>query len=88
MTTLTSPNRTLAARVREQRQAHGLTQYDLADRAQVSERLVWDIEAGRTGTYSDTLAKLADVLGASMDYLYGRVEEPEGLVKPQTSSGL
>ncbi|MDO5511884.1 helix-turn-helix transcriptional regulator [Corynebacterium sp.] len=50
-----------AARIR--RQELGLRQWELADLAGVSERLIREIERGKPGLRLDTLLRVLDVLG-------------------------
>lgn len=49
--------------IRQRRQALGLTQPELADLAEVSERLIRDLERGRLTVRIDKLLALLEVLG-------------------------
>ena len=52
---------------------YGLNQKELAQQAGVSQSLIAKIEAGKAKNPTfDTLSKLADVFGISMDELTGR----------------
>jgi transcriptional regulator with XRE-family HTH domain len=57
---------TVRLRLREARQAAGLTQAELAERADLRRATIADIEAGKTtGIDFDTLARLGDALGVN-----------------------
>ena len=56
----------IAETVRQRRQKLGLTQLELADLAEVSERLVRDIEAGRPTIRTDKLLATLDALGLEL----------------------
>lgn len=49
--------------VQRRRKALGLTQLELADLANVSERLIRDIEAGRLTIKTDKLLSILEALG-------------------------
>lgn len=60
----------LGRRVAGKRAEHRLTQQQLAEKAQVTQRTVAMIELGeRQGLSVGTLASIAAVLGVTMDYL-------------------
>ncbi len=62
----TSPRRTLATLLRRHRQTAGLTQEELAERAQVSRRSIGALEGGAPHTpRQDTITLLADALTLS-----------------------
>ena len=56
-------------RIREIRQKRGLTQDQLAGRAGLSKGFLSDVENNKTDIGSMALLKIADVLGASVDFL-------------------
>ncbi|MHB8657798.1 MAG: substrate-binding domain-containing protein [Solirubrobacteraceae bacterium] len=56
--------------LRERRRKSGLTQAELASRAQVSRQLVAAVEAGRHAPAVDAAIRLAGVLGASVEALF------------------
>ncbi len=62
----------VGARIAIRRQKLGWTQYDLAERLGLSRTAVSHFECGRRQPDLDTLNQLADVLGVTMDYLFGR----------------
>ena len=49
--------------IRRRRKALGLTQLELADLAEVSERLVRDVETGRVTVKTDKLLSILEALG-------------------------
>lgn len=49
--------------VRQRRQALGITQPELADLAEVSERLIRDVETGRLTVRTDKLLAILESLG-------------------------
>lgn len=60
---------TLGQRVAMLRQEEGLTQRQLADRADVSPTFISDIENDKRNVSSAVLMQIGDALGASLDYL-------------------
>jgi transcriptional regulator with XRE-family HTH domain len=65
-------------RIREIRESKGMNQDRLADKAQISKGFLSDIENGKRNPSSDNLLRIANVLGASLDYLMkGEVQEEE-----------
>ena len=59
----------LGQRIREERLKLGLTQARLAEDVDISEAYVGQIERGERNLALDTLVRLANRLGASVDYL-------------------
>ncbi|OYN90480.1 transcriptional regulator [Parenemella sanctibonifatiensis] len=57
---------TLAHQLRERRRDLGLTQAELADLADVSERFVRAVEAGKATVRVDKLGALVDTLGLEL----------------------
>lgn len=70
-------------RIRELREAAGFSQMDLARQMGVSGPSVIQWEKGRTLPTADKLPRLADLLGCSIDALYGRTGPP---AEPTTST--
>lgn len=64
-------------RIKERREALGLTRVQVADRMGVSKVAVRKWETGMAMPNADKLPVLADLLGCTIDALYGR-ERPEG----------
>ena len=56
-------------RIREVREAKGVTQSFLASLAQVSQPYLSDLEHNRRGAKPDTIRRIADVLGVTVDEL-------------------
>lgn len=63
---------TMAARMRELREAYGLTLEQVAQYAQASKSHIWEFEKGRAKNPSiDMAVRIAGVYGVSLDYLTG-----------------
>lgn len=81
---------TTGKRIREIREKRGLTQEDLAKQAGMSKGFLSDVENDKTNIGSQGILKLANELGASVDYLLaGRVAknvETKKIVIPQELS--
>jgi transcriptional regulator with XRE-family HTH domain len=60
---------TVGERVREVRQAKRLTQDQLAEKTRMSKGFVSDLENGNRNVSSEYLLRIANALGASVDYL-------------------
>src|SRR5215469_7497844 len=56
-------------RIKEIRDARGMTQDQLADKAGISKGFLSDVENNKRNISSENLLKIANVLGASVDYL-------------------
>lgn len=65
-------------RLREWRLKRGLTQEELARKADVPTISVSHFETGHRFPNAESLRRLADALGVSTDYLLGRVKTPAG----------
>ena len=71
--------KTLGARVAALRKEKGYTQERLADRAGLSIPFISDIENDKRSPGSESLLKLADAFGVSMDHLMrGGARNPSG----------
>lgn len=81
---------TTGKRIREIREKRGLTQEELAKKAGMSKGFLSDVENDKTNIGSQGILKLANELGASVDYLLaGRVAknvETKKIVIPQDLS--
>jgi transcriptional regulator with XRE-family HTH domain len=67
---------TMGERIRELRERQRLTQDDLASRASLSKGFLSEIENNKRKVGSEYLLRIANALGASVDYLLtGRDEE-------------
>ena len=61
--------RHIAQRIREQRQAKGMSRRELAEAAGLSDRYVTQVESGRGNVSVLVLRKLARALDVSMEHL-------------------
>ena|SRR5258708_34716570 len=66
----------LGSRLRQLRQKSGYTQEQLAERLGIGDRQIWRYETNATDMSTDLLAKIADELKVSSDYLLGLVDNP------------
>lgn len=62
-------------RLRKLREERGMLQRELADKLNVSRVAVTQYEQGKRFPEWDTLQKIADLFGVSIDYLLGRVDD-------------
>ncbi len=58
------------------RESLGYTQEQLAEMLKKDIKQVWRWESGKASPSADTLANMANALGASADYLIGLSDEP------------
>ena len=63
-------------RIRQRRLVRGWTQQELAKFAEIPYPTLSRLEHGEQSTHYERLAKLADVLQVSADYLLGRTDDP------------
>ncbi len=69
---------TVGERVREVRQAKRLTQDQLAEKTRMSKGFISDLENGNRNVSSEYLLRIANALGASVDFLLrGSVDSTE-----------
>lgn len=61
--------RSVGERLRVVREGRGLSLEELAVRAGVSKSFLWEVEQDRSGISGERLLKVANALGASLDYL-------------------
>ena len=67
---------TVGERIREIREKRGMTQENLAEAAGLSKSFLSEVENDRSNISSQLLLRIANELGASMDYLLdGKVKE-------------
>lgn len=69
-------------RLKELREARGLSQYSFADAFGISQSTIGNWEAGKREPNFDTMQRLADFFGVSVDYLLGRESAPDGPPAP------
>ena len=80
-------NENISRRLRETRKRLGYTQSQLGERADISMQYVAELEHGRKSMSVVTLAKLADALCVSADYLlWGKEEDDAALIKAQLAT--
>lgn len=60
---------TVGDRIREIRTERRMTQEQLAERTDISKGFLSDVETGKRGISSEYLLRIANALGASLDYL-------------------
>ena len=68
---------TVGDRIREIREAKGINQDRLATKAEISNGFLSDIENNKRNPSSDNLLRIANALGASLDYLMKGESPPE-----------
>ena len=61
----------MGRRIRERRESGGMTREDFAEKLQVTPRFISDVELGKKGMSLPSLARAAEVLETSADYLAG-----------------
>jgi transcriptional regulator with XRE-family HTH domain len=71
----------LGGRVADLRARKGMLQKDLADQAGISVGFLSEVENGHRTPGAEVLLRIADVLGASLDYLL-RGQDPKAEAKP------
>ena len=71
-----------ASRLRQARQAKGLSQAALAETVGTRQSQISRNESGRRWPDSETLCRLADALGLTTDYLMGRTDDPDPRAHP------
>ncbi|MCP5389843.1 MAG: helix-turn-helix transcriptional regulator [Novosphingobium sp.] len=74
-----------AAVLRERREAAGMTQEDLAERADVSARFISFLETGRRQPSLSALSAISSGLGVSMTTIVADLEERLGGDRPDPS---
>jgi transcriptional regulator with XRE-family HTH domain len=73
-----SLNRRLGDCIRREREGHGWSLSELAERAGVSRAMIHKLEHGGASPTAALLSRLADALGVAMSELIARVERQEG----------
>lgn len=63
--------------LRKTREAKGLSQAELAEKAGMQPSAISHFEAGRRAPSFDNLKRLADALNVTIDFLLGRQREPQ-----------
>ncbi len=68
----------IGQRIKQERQRMGLTQFQLAEKAEISPQYMGKIERGEKKFSFETIVKISSVLNTSIDYLtYGQNERSE-----------
>lgn len=62
-------NEGMGIRIRKLRKERNITREELAEKAEISTKFLYEIESGKKGPSAETLLKLATALSASCDYL-------------------
>lgn len=78
-------NESLGSRLREIRQARGLSQEQIAEILNVKRSTVSQIESGKRGLAAHELPSLADALGISIDSFIDSGKEIDVVLEPQTT---
>lgn len=73
---------TLGRRIADCRERRGWTQKKLAEAAELSVTFLSEVENDRRSPGSDALLRLADALGASLDYLVKGIVDAEPTKRP------
>lgn len=71
-------NRRIGDCIRREREGHGWSLSDLADRAGVSRAMIHKLEHGGASPTAVLLSRLAEALGVAMSELIARVERQDG----------
>ena len=75
--------------IKKYREMKGLTQPDLAKKAEMSKAFLWEIENGnskRPG--AEVLYRIAEALGVTIAHLLGKTPELAETVEPEMNAGL
>lgn len=56
-------------RIKELREVHNFTREELAEKAEISSKFLYEVEKGRKGLSADTLMKISRTLSCSCDYI-------------------
>ena len=75
--------RSVGERLRFVRTQRGLSLDALADQSGVSKSFLWGVENDKSGISGEKLLQVANVLGASLDYLL-KGEQTPGMEQPRT----
>lgn len=71
----------LGERIKRLRMANGLTQTELAEKINSSQKQIWKYESGQNEPSSGVLLNIATSLNTSADYLLGLTNNPEGYIR-------
>jgi len=73
---------TMGVRIRDIREEKGYTLEKLAGKAGVSKSFLWEVEQDKTGISGERLLRLANALGASLDFLLRGEPAPKDYTPP------
>jgi transcriptional regulator with XRE-family HTH domain len=73
---------TVGERLRHLRDYQGLTLEQLAERSGVSKSFLWEVEQDRSGISGERLLRVANALGASVDFLLRGEPAPDSYQPP------
>lgn len=59
----------IGKRIKLLREASGFTREELAEKAEISSKFLYEVEKGRKGLSADTLLKISRTLSCSCDYI-------------------
>lgn len=59
----------IGKRIKLLRETNGFTREELAERAEISSKFLYEVEKGRKGLSADTLLKISKTLSCSCDYI-------------------
>lgn len=59
----------IGKRIKILREAKGFTREELAEKAEISSKFLYEVEKGRKGLSADTLLKISRTLSCSCDYI-------------------
>ena len=77
----------IGERIRGLRKINNLTREEVAEKAEISSKFLYEIEMGRKGLSADTLLKIARTLSCSCDYILTG-ENFEKVQKNRTENAL
>ena len=69
---------TFGENLRKLREMRNITQEQLAEKADIARTMIGRYETTDQLPSLDTLVRVADALGTSIDYLLGRTDSPDG----------
>ena len=70
--------REIGKRIRQIREEKEMTRDQLAARAEITSKFLYELESGKKGLSANTLLKLANALSCSCDYILSGVKSGEG----------
>ena len=75
-------NKHAGERIRDLRETQNYTREAFAEKVEISEKFLYEIEVGKKGFSADTLCRIANALSVSCDYIMlGEEKEHRGMEK-------